>query len=238
MIHVALLALLLSPVARGAPRRIECNLGVFSKAERARQLELIALAKAKVAEMRETVGGYAFRYPSELFQQLAEWAALESKCCPAVDYQVEMEARPGGSAWLRLGGDAEVKEFIRAEFGPLIQLAPVKAGAERAPIPWLLDESQAAEGARRTGKPILIDFRADWCAACKMLDTIWADAAVRAEASRFVPLRLDLTAEDEAAHKLERRYSVSALPLVLAGGRRIEGFVKAGEMLEALRAAR
>ncbi len=119
--------LMLSPVARaGRPERIFCNLGVFTKVERARHLELIALLKDKVGEVREVNGGYAFRYPPELLAPLAEWTALESKCCPFIDFQLDLEPQPGGSAWIRLLGDDDVKEFIRTDFQPLIKLAQEK----------------------------------------------------------------------------------------------------------------
>lgn len=119
--------LLLSPLAHAAgSTRLVCNLGVFTKAERARHLELIAMLKDKVGEMREVSGGYAFRFAPELLGQLAEWTALESKCCPFIDFQLELEPEPGGSAWLRLLGDDDVKEFIRTDFQPLIELAQEK----------------------------------------------------------------------------------------------------------------
>jgi len=118
---------MLSPMARAeGSRRLVCNLGVFTKAERARHLELIGMLKDKVGEMREVNGGYAFRYPAELLRPLAEWTVLEAKCCPFLDFQLELEPQPGGAAWLRLLGDEEVKEFVSTDFQPLIQLAQQK----------------------------------------------------------------------------------------------------------------
>ncbi|HYV68076.1 MAG TPA: thioredoxin family protein [Myxococcales bacterium] len=114
------------------------------------------------------------------------------------------------------------------------------ASADPAPIAWLHDEARAVEQARASGKPLVIDFRADWCGACKMLDAYtWSDPEVRAEvAARFVPLQLDLTnEEDEATHRLAERYGVSGLPTILAGDRRVVGFVRAREMVTVLRAA-
>jgi hypothetical protein len=120
-------AMLLSPLAGAAESgRIFCNLGALSRAERARHLELIALLKDKVSEMREASDGYAFRYAPELLPRLAEWTMLETKCCPFIDFQLELEPQPGGSAWLRLRGDEDVKEFVRTDFKPLIQLAREK----------------------------------------------------------------------------------------------------------------
>src|SRR5438309_1737693 len=37
-------------------------------------------------------------------------------------------------------------------------------------IPWLHDETLAVKQSHATGKPLLIDFGAEWCAACKELD--------------------------------------------------------------------
>jgi thiol-disulfide isomerase/thioredoxin len=231
---MVLLALALYPaLARaGESSRIACNLGVFKPAERTRHRELIAMLKDKVGEMRELDRGYAFRYSPELVLPLAEWTTLETKCCPFIDFQIELEPQPGGAAWLRLLGDGEVKEFIRTEFQRLIQIARPKGAAL-----WQHDEARAVAEARRTGKPLLIDFRADWCSACKMLDAdTWADPAVRAEIeAHFVPLQIDMTAEDEATRKIAERYGVSGLPTILAGNRRITGFVRPAEMLEALR---
>jgi thiol-disulfide isomerase/thioredoxin len=231
---MVLLPLALYPaLARaGESSRIVCNMGVFSKAERARHRELIAMLKDKVGEMREVERGYAFRYAPDLVRPLAEWTTLETKCCPFLDFEIELEPQPGGAAWLRLLGDDEVKEFIRTEFKPLIQIArPKGAGL------WQYDEAHAVAEARRTGKPLLVDFRADWCSACKMLDAdTWADPAVRAEIeAHYVPLQIDMTAEDEATRKIAERYGVSGLPTILAGNRRITGFVRPAEMLEALR---
>ena len=231
---LVLLAVALSPaVARaGDSSRIVCNLGAFTKAERARHLQLIAMLKDKVAQMREVERGYAFRYSADLLQPLAEWTTLETKCCPFLDFELELEPQPGGAAWLRLLGDDEVKEFIRTEFKRLIDIARPKGASL-----WRHDEAQAVAESRRTGKPLLVDFRADWCGACKMLDAdTWADPAVRAEIeAHYVPLQIDMTAEDEATNKIAERYGVAGLPTILVGTRRITGFVRPAAMLAALR---
>ena len=104
------------------------------------------------------------------------------------------------------------------------------------PIPWFHDEGLARARSYALGKPMLIDFRAAWCAACTMLDRLtWTDPAVRAVVeARYVPLALDLTAEDEPAAELMRRYAVTALPTVIAGESRITGFVGPQQMLAVL----
>ena len=131
------------------------------------------------------------------------------------------------------------------------------AGAPRSDrpfqIPWLSDEKMAVQQSRATGKPLLIDFSAEWCAACKELDVhTWTDPVVAKEVSdRFVALKIDATDETEAIDQLTSKYNVPGLPTVLMmackddrppecavpgeGPTRVTGFLGPPEMLERLR---
>jgi thiol:disulfide interchange protein DsbD len=120
-------------------------------------------------------------------------------------------------------------------------------------IPWLHDEKVAVQQSRASGKPLLIDFFAEWCAACKELDVhTWTDPVVAKEvAERFVPLKIDATEETEENDSLQKKYAVPGLPTVLMmacrderppecavpgeGPTRVTGFLPAPEMLERLR---
>ncbi|HUJ27775.1 MAG TPA: cytochrome c biogenesis protein CcdA, partial [Myxococcales bacterium] len=64
-----------------------------------------------------------------------------------------------------------------------------------AQIPWLHDETLAVKQSQATHKPLLIDFGAEWCAACKELDKhTWTDPVVAREVEqKFVPLKVDAT---------------------------------------------
>ena len=123
-----------------------------------------------------------------------------------------------------------------------------------AKIPWLNDEKLAVQQSRATGKPLLIDFGAEWCAACKELDVhTWTDPVVAQEVSqKFVPLKIDATNEDDQIEALEKKYAVPGLPTVLMmacrddkppecavpqeGPQRVTGFLTPPEMLQRLRA--
>lgn len=75
---------------------------------------------------------------------------------------------------------------------------------------------EALTTARREGRPVMIDFYADWCVACKELDReVYVDPAVVSEASRFLNLKVDATTEDAAMETLYERYGVVGLPTVL-----------------------
>jgi thiol:disulfide interchange protein DsbD len=73
----------------------------------------------------------------------------------------------------------------------------------------------ALKQARESGRPVMIDFGAEWCAACKELDRYtYVDRKVVSEASRFLNIKVDGTNEVDGVNALYERYGVSALPTV------------------------
>jgi thiol:disulfide interchange protein DsbD len=78
------------------------------------------------------------------------------------------------------------------------------------------DEAQIAS-ARAAGRPVMIDFYADWCLPCKELDEkTFTDAKVMADSGRFVRLKVDLTlATDARAEELTRRYRIVGVPTIV-----------------------
>jgi len=112
--------------------------------------------------------------------------------------------------------------------------APVK-------ITWRSDARAAEREAGKLKRPLLVFFSAEWCMPCKeMLAKSFADPAVAdAIARRFVPLLVDMTNDDEAAHAVAERYRVRAMPtlLVVRGGDerlRQESYLAAAELKAAL----
>jgi thiol:disulfide interchange protein len=88
-------------------------------------------------------------------------------------------------------------------------------------VKWTAPE-RAAAAARTSGKPILYDFTAEWCAPCKMLDRDgWADSRIAALVNdSFVAARIvDRTREDGKNERwideLQQRYRVNAFPTLV-----------------------
>lgn len=69
--------------------------------------------------------------------------------------------------------------------------------------------------ARTQSKPVLIDFFADWCAACKELDReTYPSPEVISEAGRFLSIKIDATNSEDALDALMDRFGVKGLPTV------------------------
>ena len=78
-----------------------------------------------------------------------------------------------------------------------------------------LDTQLAA--AKAAGRPVMIDFWAEWCVYCKKLDkTVWNQPAVVAEAQRFVTVKIDATApDDDEMAAIKAGWDVAGLPRVV-----------------------
>lgn len=119
---IALSSLALLGITAGAaevaqPRRIlACNRTALSREQRTRH-EAVTRRLLQRATRKDLADGYRFTIDRAHVSvaELAEWVADESRCCPAVDFHVELPAF--GPLTLRLGGGADVKEFIAAELG-------------------------------------------------------------------------------------------------------------------------
>ena len=92
----------------------------------------------------------------------------------------------------------------------------------------------------------MIDFTAEWCAACHELEQeTYPDPAVIAAAGDFVPVMVDCTNESSPEIKaLQEKYAVKGLPTVvwvMPDGRelaRINGFTPPEEFVQILAKAK
>jgi thiol:disulfide interchange protein DsbD len=96
--------------------------------------------------------------------------------------------------------------------------APNAAAAAGPGLEWESSETAAVARAAAEHKPLLIDFGANWCGACKELEEkTFSDPQVRAQGSRFVALHVDATDDDDKAVAAvrEKYRATEGLPVVV-----------------------
>lgn len=97
------------------PQRVlACDTTALTAEQRKRH-QAVTRRLLEHATRTELPGGYIFTISRQQISvaELAEWVADESRCCPAVDFHVELPAF--GPLTLRLDGGPDVKEFLAAE---------------------------------------------------------------------------------------------------------------------------
>lgn len=128
-----------------------------------------------------------------------------------------LNATPTGVLWVKAGWQTPPKAPTLAWALKLSSADPVSS----------LD--QALAQAKAQGRPVMIDFFAEWCAACKELDReTYVSPKVAEASSRFINIKVDATQATDTTDTLFDRFGVSGLPTVAFIG-------SDGKMLEAPR---
>jgi len=79
-----------------------------------RDAHFALLSRLLAEDVRERLGspnGYAFRFDGDMFDDIARYVSNERKCCPFLDFVIEV-ASDGGTLWLRLTGPSGTREFL------------------------------------------------------------------------------------------------------------------------------
>jgi hypothetical protein len=82
------------------------------------------LLRSRVLGAIESVTPTAYSFQLRLgsavtAQDVAEWMALEHRCCPFLTTAVTI--RPDGTRWVELGGSPAIKAFLRDEFNTVLR---------------------------------------------------------------------------------------------------------------------
>jgi thiol:disulfide interchange protein DsbD len=101
-----------------------------------------------------------------------------------------------------------------------------------------LDREVAA--AREAGKPVMLDFYADWCVSCKEMEKyVFTQPTVHQALRDYVLLQADVTANDAQDQALMQRFGIIGPPMSLffrdgqeRRGLRLTGFEEADKFVE------
>jgi thioredoxin:protein disulfide reductase len=167
----------------------------------------------------------------------------------------------GASGWTRLwkgvglialvAGVALLAGTLAGGRDPLRPLAAFGGSATNrveTPVSWvrIASLSDLEERLRAPGRPVMLDFYADWCVSCKEMEAFtFSDPRVRAKFDQMLLLQADVTENDERHKLLLKRFSLFGPPGIVffdAQGREIQGlrvigFQDADRFLKALQLA-
>ncbi|MDN7226745.1 hypothetical protein QWY15_05485 [Planococcus sp. N064] len=95
---------------------IACRIGAFNPEERRRYDELREELTVN-RSVEELPNGYTFFYPNHptLLMKMAEWISFENRCCPFIEFSLQVSGETDVIR-LDLTGGSAVKELLKAEF--------------------------------------------------------------------------------------------------------------------------
>lgn len=86
------------------------------------------------------------------------------------------------------------------------------ARSSAASARWYASIEEASAAAREFNRPLMIDFWADWCVACKVMEKeVYPTDQFASAAEPFVLVRIDADRQTD----LSRRYKITALPTLV-----------------------
>ena len=74
----------------------------------------------------------------------------------------------------------------------------------------------AIRAGRMQGRAIMVDFSAEWCTECKLMErNVFSQEAVRQKLREVIPVRADVTAFDRESKNLMKRFAVVGPPTIV-----------------------
>ncbi len=91
-----------------------------------------------------------------------------------------------------------------------------EVAAENPEPEWIWDMEAGFAEAAASGKPVMMDFWAVWCAACNELDhQSYNQPEILALAEKFTSIKMDMTKNSEENKAIQKRYGVVGMPTVI-----------------------
>ncbi len=117
-----------------------------------------------------------------------------------------------GFSWVPLAPRAKAAALPGAPGGEPLAHAAVKDGK----INWAAFDPRHIERSLAAGRPVFLDFTADWCTSCQANDKLFVDTPAvhqALEATGVLPMKVDMTEEDEVMEAWLRKTGRSAIPV-------------------------
>ena len=109
-------------------------------------------------------------------------------------------------------------------------------------INWILYNEKIIEEAKREGRPIIIDFYADWCFSCRELEKrLFYRSDVVEMSKKFLMVKVDLTKPLPEQKELLRKFDIKGVPTIVFITKdkvtKLEGKIKEEEFIKKMREA-
>lgn len=108
------------------------------------------------------------------------------------------------------------KVINQSVFSQITNPSQSKKGFKLDTMNWVTYSPSVLEQAKAQSKPVVIDFRADWCAACiEMEEKTFTDQGLQLLSGQFVMVKFDATQESPELAELRKKYNIVGLPTLV-----------------------
>jgi thiol:disulfide interchange protein DsbD len=137
-----------------------------------------------------------------------------------------------------IGGAAMLIGALAGSRDPLQPLAILRGGSAAAVAPpsfeYVRTVAELDARVKTAGRPVMLDFYADWCVSCKEMERFtFSDPEVAARMGRMLLLKADVTENNDADKALLKRFELFGPPGIIffdAQGRERDGLRVVGFM--------